>query len=159
MPAAPLAELDRETLETLVFACARTKLAVVAEDERDSGRRAVLNLGHTVGHAIEAATAYSRYRHGEAVALGLLAALRLSGADELRAEAADLLARHGLPTSLDPSIDTGAILDAVSRDKKATAGGVGFVLIEEPGGARTGQRVPEEDVRAAVEELRENRGR
>jgi shikimate kinase/3-dehydroquinate synthase len=156
---APLAELDRDALETVVFACARAKLAVVAEDERDSGRRAVLNLGHTAGHAIEAASAYSRYRHGEAVALGLLAALRLSGADELRAEVADLLARHGLPTSLDPSIDTDAILDAVSRDKKATAEGVGFVLIEEPGSARIGQRVPTEDVRAAVEELRENQGR
>ena len=59
----------------LVLACARTKLAVVAADERDAGRRQVLNLGHTVGHAIETATGYTRYRHGEAVGLGLLAAL------------------------------------------------------------------------------------
>ena len=86
---------DPVALEEIVFACARTKLAVVAEDERDSGRRAVLNLGHTVGHAIEAASGYSRYRHGEAVGLGLLAALELSGASELRAEVADLLGRHG----------------------------------------------------------------
>ena len=73
-------ELDEQT----ILACARTKLAVVAADERDGGRRQVLNLGHTVGHAIETVTGYSRYRHGEAVGLGLLAALRLSGADELR---------------------------------------------------------------------------
>ena len=75
----------------LVLACARTKLAVVAEDERDAGRRQVLNLGHTVGHAIETATGYARYRHGEAVGLGLLAALPLSGQDALRAEVAALL--------------------------------------------------------------------
>jgi shikimate kinase/3-dehydroquinate synthase len=159
LPSTPLAELDRGTLEDVVFACARTKLAVVAEDERDAGRRAVLNLGHTVGHAIEAATSYSRYRHGEAVALGLLAALRLSGAGELRSEVAELLARHGLPTSLDPAVDTDSVLGAVSRDKKATAEGVGFVLAEAPGDVRTGQRVADDDVRAAVEELRENQGR
>ena len=65
----------------MILGCLRTKLAVVAEDERDAGRRQVLNLGHTVGHAIEAATGYTRYRHGEAVAIGLLAALRLSDRD------------------------------------------------------------------------------
>ena len=68
-------EVDEDT----ILACARTKLAIVAADERDAGRRQVLNLGHTVGHAIETATGYARYRHGEAVGLGLLAALRLSG--------------------------------------------------------------------------------
>ena len=85
----------------LVLACARTKLAVVARDERDAGRRQVLNLGHTVGHAIETATGYTRYRHGEAVGLGLLAALTLSGQPDLRAEVAELLAARGLPTTLD----------------------------------------------------------
>ena len=68
-----------EVDERTILACARTKLAVVAADERDGGRRQVLNLGHTVGHAIETVTGYARYRHGEAVGLGLLAALRLSG--------------------------------------------------------------------------------
>ncbi len=68
--------------------CLRTKLAVVAADERDGGRRQVLNLGHTVAHAIEAATGYSRLRHGEAVGIGLLVALRLSGKEALRAEVA-----------------------------------------------------------------------
>ena len=70
---------DEPVDERTILSCARTKLAVVAEDERDAGRRQVLNLGHTVGHAIETATGYARYRHGEAVGLGLLVALRLSG--------------------------------------------------------------------------------
>ncbi len=79
-------EIDPARLDDIVFACARYKCEVVAADERDAGLRAVLNLGHTVGHAIEAASGYSLYRHGEAVGLGLLAALRLSDAAELRAE-------------------------------------------------------------------------
>jgi shikimate kinase / 3-dehydroquinate synthase len=154
LPSAQPAELDPAELEAVVFACARTKIAVVAEDERDAGRRAVLNLGHTVGHAIEAASGYARYRHGEAVGLGLLAALRLSGADELRGEVAELLARHDLPTALDAEVETGQILAAVARDKKATAEGVGFVLLERPGEPQIGRPVAEADVRAAVDELR-----
>jgi shikimate kinase/3-dehydroquinate synthase len=143
------APLDRD----LVLACARTKLAVVASDERDRGRRQSLNLGHTVGHAIETATAYRRYRHGEAVGLGLLAALTLSGQPELRAEVAALLAARGLPVALDAAVDVAAVLDAVQRDKKRRGGRVGFVLVEAPGDIRTGRPVPDGELRAAVAEL------
>jgi shikimate kinase/3-dehydroquinate synthase len=146
--------LDPGSLGDVIFECARTKIEIVASDERDSGRRAVLNLGHTVGHAIEAATGYSRYRHGEAVGLGLLAALRLSGADRLRAEVEGLLASHGLPISLDPSVSIDAVLDAMQRDKKQSREGLGFVLLAEPGEPRWGQRVEPDRVRAVVEELR-----
>ena len=98
-----------------------------------TGLRAVLNLGHTVGHAIEAASGYGRYRHGEAVGLGLLAALRLSGADDLRAEVGGILVRHGLPTELERAVGTDEILAALDRDKKRTSGGSEFVLLERPG--------------------------
>jgi len=144
------AQLDRD----LVLACARTKLAVVAGDERDSGRRQVLNLGHTVGHAIETATGYRRYRHGEAVGLGLLAALALSGQTELRAEVAELLAVRGLPVELDRAVDLETVLAAVQRDKKRRGGRVGFVLVEAPGDVRPGRPVPEGELRSAVAELR-----
>jgi shikimate kinase/3-dehydroquinate synthase len=144
------APLDRD----LVLACARTKLAVVASDERDAGRRQVLNLGHTVGHAIETATGYRRYRHGEAVGIGMLAALTLSGQPELRAEVAVLLADRGLPTTLDPAIDVEAVLEAAQRDKKRRGGRVGFVLVESPGDVRPGRPVPDGELRAAVAELR-----
>jgi shikimate kinase/3-dehydroquinate synthase len=145
--------IDPAQLDDVIFACARAKIEVVASDERDSGRRAVLNLGHTVGHAVEAATGYSRYRHGEAVGLGLLAALRLSDAEGLRNEVEGILASHGLPISLDPSVDVGRVIDAVARDKKASEEGVGFVLLEEPGKPRWGERVDPDRVRAAVAEL------
>lgn len=145
--------LDPTGMDDVVFACARYKCAIVAADERDSGLRNVLNLGHTVGHAIEAASNYTRYRHGEAISLGLLAALRLSDAAGLRDEIEAILARHELPTRLDPGVGLDAILAALQRDKKRTAAGVGFVLLSEPGQPRTGQIVDEAKVRAAVEEL------
>jgi shikimate kinase/3-dehydroquinate synthase len=137
----------------VVLACARTKLAVVAADERDSGQRHVLNLGHTVGHAIETVTGYSRYRHGEAVALGLLAALRLSGLPELRAEVTELLRAARLPTELDPAVDVDAVVAATARDKKRRGGRVGFVLVEAPGDVRPGRPVSDAELRAAVTEL------
>jgi shikimate kinase/3-dehydroquinate synthase len=128
------------------------KLAIVAADERDAGLRQVLNLGHTVAHAIESATGYARYRHGEAVAIGLLAALRLSGQDALREEVAQLLAGHGLPLTFD-----GATVDEVvaltERDKKRAGGRVPFVLLQAPGEVTPGHDVSPEDLHAAVEEI------
>ena len=148
-----LEEIDPTSLATAVFASAYYKCEVVAEDERDAGRRAVLNLGHTVGHAIEAASRYQRYRHGEAIGLGLLAALRLSDAPQLRDEVETILRRHDLPVDLDPAVDLEQTLDALQRDKKRTAEGVGFVLLSEPGAPRIGELVDPAKVRAAVEEL------
>jgi len=145
--------LDPAQLDDVVFACARYKCEVVAADERDAGLRAVLNLGHTVGHAIEAASNYERYRHGEAIGLGLLAALRLSAAPGLRDEVEAILLRHQLPVTLDPAISVDTALDALQRDKKRTAAGVGFVLLSEPGAPRTDQLIDPAKVEAAVSEL------
>jgi shikimate kinase/3-dehydroquinate synthase len=142
------AELDVAT----ILACARTKLAVVAADERDGGRRQVLNLGHTVGHAIETATGYERLRHGEAVGLGLLAALRLSGQEQLRGQVRGLLLERGLPVTLD-GVDPGAVMEAISRDKKRLRESVPFVLVEAPGDVTHGTVMAAADVRAAVVEL------
>ncbi|MDX6637238.1 MAG: shikimate kinase / 3-dehydroquinate synthase [Solirubrobacterales bacterium] len=146
--------LDSAAAAAFVAPCARYKLAVVAADERDAGPRMALNLGHTVGHAIEAASGYARFRHGEAVGLGLLAALRISGAGALRDEVADVLARHGLPVSLDGTPATQEILAALERDKKRTERGVEFVLLERPGAPQVGCLVDRASVEAAVDELR-----
>jgi shikimate kinase/3-dehydroquinate synthase len=137
----------------VILACARTKLAVVAADERDGGVRQTLNLGHTVGHAIETVTNYARYRHGEAVALGLLAALRLSGLPDLREEVRALLAAHGLPTELDRAIDPQAVVAATHADKKRVGAYTPFVLVHAPGDVRPGARVFDADVLGAVSEL------
>jgi shikimate kinase / 3-dehydroquinate synthase len=141
------------TAPGLIAACVRTKLRIVATDERDGSVRQVLNLGHTVGHAIEAVTGYASYRHGEAVALGLLAALRLSGQDELRDEVAELLAGHGLPTSM-AGVDPDAVVMATARDKKRLGEGpVPFVLLSSPGEPRAGCAVQPRELIAAVREL------
>jgi shikimate kinase/3-dehydroquinate synthase len=141
-----------EVDERTILACARTKLAVVAADERDGGRRQVLNLGHTVGHAIETATGYGRYRHGEAVGLGLLAALTLSGQAQLRERVVELMLARGLPVRLDgATLD--AVLEAITRDKKRMGAGVPFVLVTAPGEVDFGCEVAPDEVRAAVAEL------
>ena len=143
-----------EVEERMILACARTKLALVAADERDAGRRQVLNLGHTVGHAIETVTGYARYRHGEAVGLGLLAALRLSGQEALRAQVRELLLVRGLPVTLgDAAVDVEQIVAATARDKKRVGAHVPFVLVQAPGDVVPGYEVSEADLRSAVAEL------
>jgi shikimate kinase/3-dehydroquinate synthase len=138
--------------EDVIAACARTKLRVVAADERDRGARQVLNLGHTVGHAIETATGYARYRHGEAVALGLLAALRLSGQDALREVVGELLAGAGLPTRLE-GVEPEDVAAATARDKKRTGESVPFVLVDAPGRVTPGHDIGAAELVPAVREL------
>jgi shikimate kinase / 3-dehydroquinate synthase len=138
--------------DDIIVGCVRAKLRVVAADERDGGARQALNLGHTVGHAIETVTGYARYRHGEAVGLGLLAALRLSGQEALRAQVEELLAAAGLPTRMDGA-DPDAVVAATARDKKRVGAEVPFVLVRAAGDVRHGEPVPAAELRAAVREL------
>ncbi len=142
----------RDLDDWTILACARTKLSVVAADERDGGRRQVLNLGHTVGHAIETASGYTRFAHGEAVGLGLLAALRLSGAESLRAEVKEMLLARELPVTLQ-GVSVEDVVAATARDKKRVAGKLPFVLLEEPGEPQIGCEVEPAQLRAAVAEL------
>ncbi len=138
----------------VIARCALAKLRIVAQDELDTDLRQLLNLGHTVGHAIETASGYARYRHGEAIALGLLAELRLSGADGLRAEVMELMSAAGLPVELDPSVELEQVIFATARDKKRTGEGpVPFVLCPAAGEPKFGQIVPPAELRAAIREL------
>lgn len=140
--------------DDVILACARTKLAVVAADERDGGRRQVLNLGHTVGHALETTLGYGTLRHGEAVGLGLLAALRLSGLSDLRGQVEQLLAAAGLPTRAPEGVDPEQIVAATRLDKKRTSQArTPFVLVRAPGDVVHGQDVADGDVATAVREL------
>jgi 3-dehydroquinate synthetase/shikimate kinase len=139
----PVWELDDPDL---VRRCAAFKSAVCLRDPRDEGERAVLNLGHTFAHALEAASSYE-LPHGQAVALGLLAALRLSGLPDDVARVEELLAPE--PARVDADL----AWTAVQRDKKVRAGRVQLVLLEAPGEPRTGIELPEGDVRRALEDL------
>jgi shikimate kinase/3-dehydroquinate synthase len=141
-----------EVDDDVILGCIHTKLGVVASDERDAGRRQVLNLGHTVGHAIESATGYTRFRHGEAVGLGLLCALRLSERPQLRDEVARLLEAHGLPTRLN-GLTADDVIPYLARDKKRVGDRVPFVLVGTPGEVTPGHELDPGSVRAALEEL------
>jgi 3-dehydroquinate synthase len=143
-----LLALDPEALRQAVAACCRIKAGIVAEDEREGGRRSLLNLGHTFGHALETLTGYARYRHGEAVGWGIARAARLAvrlgrctEADAARQES--LLRRAGLPVD-DPSPDAELMIAAMAHDKKSTGGKPRFVLTEKIGSANLYGEIPRE---------------
>jgi 3-dehydroquinate synthase len=122
------------------------KASVVERDEREAGLRAVLNFGHTIGHAIEAAAGFERWSHGEAVGLGLHASLRLSAelaglseADERAGH--DMLDGLGLPARLEGT-RAEDVCELIARDKKAGPEGVGYVLLRRPGSPVLGAHVP-----------------
>jgi 3-dehydroquinate synthase len=131
------------------------KAEVVSDDEREHGRRTLLNYGHTLGHAIEAVTGYSTYLHGEAIAVGMRAAglisveLGLLSEDELNRQQR-LLTAFGLPDRA-PGLEVEAVLAATRQDKKVRDGSVRWVLLEGIGNAVTRDGVPAEVVRRAAE--------
>jgi 3-dehydroquinate synthetase len=134
------------------------KQGIVAADEHDHGVRASLNLGHTFAHALESATGYERFRHGEAVALGLRVAVRLSerfaGLDPaVGGEVQDLLERHGLPLAFDGP-PTRVLMEHAGRDKKRRGDRRNLVLLRAPGDVEIAAEVPEAALRRAVDEIR-----
>jgi 3-dehydroquinate synthase len=143
-------------LPSIVESC-QIKADVVSKDERESGLRRILNFGHTVGHALEAVTDYRRYRHGEAIAYGMLAAADLSVqrgllSESERQEFAALIAALGpLPPVGDLPADQ--ILAAVKRDKKVVSGTLHFVLATAIGATTTVADVTEDELRAAMKGL------
>jgi 3-dehydroquinate synthase len=146
---------DGDTLERIIGGSCRLKAGVIERDpEEKSELRFALNYGHTVGHALEAATAYGRWTHGEAVALGIVAearlAARLGVASPETAERQErLLAALGLPVSTG-GVDADAVLAAIRRDKKARDGHVPFVLAPSIGSFRVVYDVGHDDVRAIL---------
>lgn len=138
--AAALARGDRSALAPMVRAAIQAKVRVVRDDERESGDRALLNLGHTIGHALEAHGGYVRWLHGEAVALGLLVEMRAMAVlgwtpPSLVERTADLLRALGLPT-LVPVAEVAAAWPFVAADKKRTRDAVRLVVVSSPGVSR-----------------------
>jgi 3-dehydroquinate synthase len=136
-----LLELDPDAIAYAVQRCCEIKAEVVAEDEREAGRRALLNFGHTFGHAIEHCLGYGEWLHGEAVAAGMVMAAQLSGIDSGDVDRLqNLLESAGLPTK-PPAIGAQAMLDAMGMDKKVQQKQIRFVLLGELGSAHVSRDI------------------
>ena len=129
--------LDEAVISRIIKTCCAIKAAITAQDEHEGSIRAVLNFGHTIGHAIEMLTAYSSFRHGEAVAMGMAAAARLSAAwgycsHEACNDLIALLESAGLPVQL-PALERNSYLAAIQKDKKRSRGTIRMVLMKSIG--------------------------
>jgi 3-dehydroquinate synthase len=149
-----LAREPGATTQAIETSC-RHKAGIVARDEHETGERALLNFGHTFAHAIETATGYQALRHGEAVAIGMVMAARLSAALGLATaadarELAATLARFGLPVAPPAGLDARRLLDLMRLDKKAVSGRVRLVLWRGPGCAEVVPDVPEDAILAVL---------
>jgi 3-dehydroquinate synthetase len=146
-------------LRSLIKRNIQIKSKIVAKDERDQiGERALLNFGHTVGHAIERAGGYRKFLHGEALSLGIIAACAVSIKkaglpQEQRDAVIDLLQRFELPTRLPKDFPREKIFNALKFDKKFEDGKIRFVVTPRIGSAHTSRNVTMEDIREAIDEL------
>jgi len=137
-------------LAEVIARCCEIKADVVRQDETEAGLRAILNFGHTIGHAIEAISGYGRYLHGEAIAIGQVAAAKLSvRAAGLPAQQAGriekLFARAGLPVAIKlPARRRTALIQAMRLDKKVSGGRMRFVLARKIGRVESGREIPPE---------------
>ncbi|GAB6156850.1 3-dehydroquinate synthase [Desulfotomaculum varum] len=152
-----LLALDRAALQYVIETCCRIKAAVVEQDETEQGRRAILNYGHTVGHAVEALTRYGAFLHGEAVAIGMVIAARmavqqglLSRQDYHRIK--HLIALTELPVELPADLDYRDILQSIYHDKKVTGDKLVFILPEQIGRVGIYRDVDEKSVMRALRE-------
>jgi len=148
---------DPAILVEVIGGSCRLKASVVERDALEADLRAVLNYGHTIGHALEAASGYGRWTHGEAVSIGMVGEARLAerrglASGDTVARQERLLARLGLPVHA-PDADVDAVLAAMSHDKKSRDGRVPFVLAPEIGAFRVEHGIPRDDVRAVLEGL------
>jgi len=148
---------ESRVLGGVILDCCRIKAEVVQRDEREDGPRRILNFGHTIGHALEAATGYRRFRHGEAVGWGMAAAARLSvmrGAMSIDEEQELLALLHRLgPRPAVNDLRVTDLLDAMSRDKKVRHGRLHFVLCAGIGRTEIVSDVSKAELRAAVRAL------
>lgn len=147
-----------ELLQMILTRSCQAKAEVVQADEKEAGLRAILNYGHTIGHAVESLTGYSSVNHGEAVAIGMVVAGELAVAlgmwDQSAAERQRrLIEKTGLPTQLPANLDIEAIVATLQTDKKVKAGQVRFVLPKRIGHAILVDQVPASTLRQVLEQM------
>ncbi|HEY9905341.1 MAG TPA: 3-dehydroquinate synthase [Candidatus Sericytochromatia bacterium] len=150
--------LDEELLQIILSCSCQAKADVVSKDEKEAGLRAILNYGHTIGHAVESLTGYKLVNHGEAVAIGMVAAGQIAVqlkmwklADAQRQEA--LIQKAGLPTKLPSVLDIEAIIDTLQTDKKVKDGKVRFVLPTQIGAVTVTDQVPADVIRQVLRQM------
>jgi len=153
-----MSAIEPRLLQEMLRRSAQAKADVVTQDEKEGGLRAILNYGHTIGHAIESLTGYHVVNHGEAVAIGMIAAARIAvlmglwdSTTEARQRA--IIEKTGLPTAIPAGIDIPAIVDRLKTDKKVKAGQVRFVLSEAIGSAMVTDQVTDAIVTQALNRL------
>lgn len=154
------AALDEALLQDILFCSCQAKAHVVSKDEKESGLRAILNYGHTIGHAVESLTGYTLVNHGEAVAIGMVAAghlaVELGFWDQNSAERQiTLIQKADLPTSIPASLRIEDILVSLQSDKKVKAGQVRFVLPTQIGAATIVDNVPESKIRQVLQQMQQ----
>ena len=150
---------EPKVLTEVVARCCEIKADVVGQDETESGLRAILNFGHTIGHGLEAISHYGKYLHGEAISIGQVAAARLSelqlgfNPNDVR-RVRELFRRAGLPVNvrLAPN-EKKKLFEAMRLDKKVSAGEIKFVLAPQIGKVEFGQKVPPENIEKVLKEL------
>jgi 3-dehydroquinate synthase len=147
---------ESKTMAAVIARCCEIKAEVVAQDETETGLRAILNFGHTIGHALEAITAYGRFLHGEAISIGQIAAARLSaeliGLPDREVERITaLFGRAGLPTGVKLTRRRRErAFEAMWHDKKISGGGLKFVLAQRMGKVVWGQSVSRPSIERAL---------
>ncbi|MBF0329172.1 MAG: 3-dehydroquinate synthase [Nitrospirae bacterium] len=150
-----LLSLKKDAITHIVKRSCEIKAEVVSGDERESGLRAILNYGHTVGHAVETETAYSKYLHGEAVAIGMCAAAKLAAElgllkteDAVRIK--KVVEAYGLPSEIPSEMNIDALIDHMKLDKKAVSGNIKFVLPEKIGSVKIVKDISGDSIKKAL---------
>ena len=151
-----LESISEELLQTILTRSCQAKADVVSKDEKEAGLRAILNYGHTVGHAVESLTGYSAVVHGEAVAIGMVVAGEIAAKLDLWSEQEAqrqqiLIKKTGLPTQIPPQVEGEAIIEALKTDKKVKAGKVRFVLPTRIGEATVTDQVSPDLIRQVLQ--------
>ena len=151
------AGINQELLQTILVRSARAKAEVVSQDEKEAGLRAILNYGHTIGHAVESLTNYQQFVHGEAVAIGMVAAGKIAHSmglwTEEEANRQDkLIAKTKLPTKIPTELDINAIIETLQSDKKVKAGKVRFILPTQIGKVIITDKVTDGIVKNVIEQ-------
>ncbi|ARV63028.1 3-dehydroquinate synthase [Nostocales cyanobacterium HT-58-2] len=151
--------IKAELIEAILNRSCQAKADVVSKDEKEAGLRAILNYGHTIGHAVESLTGYRVVNHGEAVAIGMVAAgqiaVKLGMWQKEETERQDaLIQKAGLPTQLPSGVDIEAIIEALQVDKKVEAGKVRFILPTQIGVVTITDQVPSDTIREVLRGMR-----